>query len=198
MGTNNPSSCTSSIKYLKWQQIYEYEKPFHIFIDIPEDAKDQRETNLVYEDREQDFYDIRGRETQFNLDEHGFAYSRVTDNFDEFNNCEAIELEYLPHVERLIRQNLDEVDEVFLLGFRVLMSNNQTDRETITNSIKKLRSAQKPKVGDAIDLNNPMHKLQPATHSHVGKFELHRQDPVSHSSPRVHLRLHSRRNFGHD
>ena len=116
----NPNACSSSIKFLKWQTLYEQERPFQIFTDIPEAAADQRLTNLVYEDINQTFHNIRGRETCFHLDDHGFTYRRHQIDFEDFENRKAVEAEYLPQIEKLFRKCVDEVDKVFVFDWRVM------------------------------------------------------------------------------
>ena len=120
MDISSPNACSSSIKFLKWQTLYEKERPFQIFTDIPEAAADQRLTNLVYEDIKQTFHNIRGRETCFHLDDHGFTYRRHQIDFEDFESRKAVEAEYLPQIEKLFKKCVDEVDKVFIFDWRVI------------------------------------------------------------------------------
>ena len=114
-----PNDCWASIQFLKWQKLYERERPFHILIDVPKDAPDQRTTNLVYEDVDQYMTDVRGYEDTFDLDGNGFKYLRKNIDFQEFNDAEAVHAGYFPEVERILRENVEEADEIFLFGWRV-------------------------------------------------------------------------------
>jgi len=109
-----------SIKYLKWKSLYHHEKPFNIFLDPPKDAKDQRTTNLTYEDRETYFRDVRGHESSFSLDGNGFIFRRYSLTFDNFEDPKAVETEYLPEVERIIKQEVEGADKIFIFDWRVM------------------------------------------------------------------------------
>ena len=62
----------ASIQYLKWDTLFEKERPFHVFRDIPPNATDQRVTNITFEPKDVEFHNIRGHEDSFKLDIHGF------------------------------------------------------------------------------------------------------------------------------
>ena len=106
-------------KFLKWIPLYEEEKPFNIFIDIPHDAVDKRANNLVFEQHPIDFQDIRGQETAFSLDDNGFTFVRHTTEFHNFEDRCAVEQTYLPEVEQLIRENVEGADKIHVFDWRV-------------------------------------------------------------------------------
>lgn len=108
-----------SLKFLKWQDLYEIEKPFQIFIDIPKDAEDQRDTNLVFETIEINALDVRGCLQDLSIDIHGFMYRTRPTAFTDFTNKTAVEAIYLPEVEKILKQELDNVDRVFFFDWRV-------------------------------------------------------------------------------
>lgn len=112
-------SVKASIKYIKWQDLYEREKPFQIFIDIPKDAVDQRYNNLEFENKEEIFFDVRGREQEFGLDDHGFTYRHHHFEFDDFEDRTSVESRYLPMVEQFLRNELEDVGKVFFFDWRV-------------------------------------------------------------------------------
>jgi hypothetical protein len=112
----------SNAKFLQWHDLYEREKPFHIFVEVPPHAKDQRRTNLIYEDREIIFHDVRGREPAYNLNEHGFAFHKQKILFEDFENAPAVQSEYLPEMERILKEEVDGVDKVFIFDWRVLFN----------------------------------------------------------------------------
>ena len=55
----HPQSLTITLKFLLWQPLYATEKPFQIFINIPPNATDARDTNLVFENVALPVQDIR-------------------------------------------------------------------------------------------------------------------------------------------
>lgn len=130
--TTTTKSTQASIRYLKWQDLYSHEKPFQIFLNIPPDAIDQRESNLVFEQVDRGIEDIRGRESNFSLDGNGFRF--VEYHYDDgvesggggggdevgreevdFKNKEEVEERYLPRIERLIKENVEGADEVLFI-----------------------------------------------------------------------------------
>lgn len=108
-----------TLKFLKWQALYEVEKPFQIFINIPAHVKDQRTTNLVYEDVQVDIKDVRNHEIGFDLNKHGFTYLKHRTNVQNFTNRTVVEEQYLPEIEELIRSNVEDVHRVYFFDWRV-------------------------------------------------------------------------------
>ena len=116
---DGPDSVKASIKYIRWQQLYEREKPFQIFVDIPPDAADQRYNNLVFENKEETFHNIRGQERKFSLNGHGFTFRHYDFDFDDFEDRASVESIYLPKVEKFIKAEIEDVDKVFFFDWRV-------------------------------------------------------------------------------
>jgi hypothetical protein len=102
-----------TLKFLEWQQLYEEEKPFQIFINIPKDAEDQRDTNLVFEDAEVHIEDVRTSERNFSLDETGFQFEKHVTSVKDFTNRKTVDEIYLPELEKLLRSKVDGIDRVF-------------------------------------------------------------------------------------
>jgi len=113
------SALSINLKFLKWQPIYEIEKPFQIFINIPPNAADQRTTNLVYEDVSLMVNDVRCLAFQPNLDDNGFMYCKHQTRVTEFSNREQVDKYYLPEMEALLRSKVEDVDRVFFFEGRV-------------------------------------------------------------------------------
>lgn len=110
-----------NLKFLHWQPLYETEKPFQLFVNIPPEAEDQRTTNLVFEDVALPIQDVRGISNDWNIDEKGFVYRRHETNatLEDFGSRKAVEQIYLPEVEDLLRKELEGVDRVFFFDWRV-------------------------------------------------------------------------------
>ena len=109
----------ASIQYLKWDPLFNKEKPFHVFMDIPLDAKDQRVTNITFEDHDVEFHDIRGCEETFSLDTNGFMVRKHQPDAMHFASREAVESQYLPEIEHFLKREVDEVDRVCFFDWRV-------------------------------------------------------------------------------
>lgn len=111
------------VHFLQWTDLYLTEKPFQLFLDIDSDAADQRKTNLVFEKKDIKVTNLRGHEGLFSLDQNGFIvrkFSEAASCFQETAPDEYIvKTQYFPAVENLLRQEVDGIDRVFLLDWRV-------------------------------------------------------------------------------
>ena len=164
-----------SLSFLHWQDLYEWEKPFQIFIDIPEDAEDQRDTNLVFKQERLTIFDVRGLATKFSLDDNGFIYRRHEMGHVDFSSRKAVDQSYLPEVEQLLRKELEGVDRVFIFDWRVckedlgLVPYGDTDKSQLRINAPEVE-------GTVVDLNNPADWLRPAVQVHIGKLTIHRYE----------------------
>jgi hypothetical protein len=109
----------AQIRYIQWQQLYTQEKPFQVHADIPEDARDKRKTNVVFEEKDTIIHDVRGNEDQFSLDKTGFMYCKHQTAVTDFEVHQDVEENYLPEVEKLLREKVEGVDQVFLFNWKV-------------------------------------------------------------------------------
>jgi hypothetical protein len=109
----------ATLKFFHWQGLYETEKPFQIFMDIPDDAQDKRTSNVEFEDVEIAIHDVRGKEKDFNLDVNGFRFLRHSSILDKFQSKAFVEDVYLPEVEALLRKEVEGADKVFFFDWRV-------------------------------------------------------------------------------
>ena len=119
MCSPSPAVTTGTVRYLKWLDLYNKERPFQVFIEIPKDASDQRTTNLEWEQRLEKFHDVRGREDSFTLDGNGFMYLHAPTEFHDFGSPEAVEAQYLPEIDDLLRSTVDGIDRIFFFDWRV-------------------------------------------------------------------------------
>lgn len=114
-----PQDLTATLKFLSWQPLYETEKPFQIFMNLPPDVPDQRTTNLVFEDHQVRIRDVRNTKQPASINEKGFIYRRHETSVTDFTSREVVEKQYLPEVEELLRKELEGVDKVFFFDWRV-------------------------------------------------------------------------------
>lgn len=115
---SNMPDVETSFKFLKWLDLYRTEKPFVSFIDIPEDAQDKRDNNLHFEDRTTKVSDIRSNELKYTLDDHGFMVRWNKIDLPSYDS-QNVRASYLPEVEKLLKEAVDGVDEVFFFDWRV-------------------------------------------------------------------------------
>ncbi|KAJ3579787.1 hypothetical protein NPX13_g778 [Xylaria arbuscula] len=118
----------ASIRFVKWDPVYEKERPFQIFADLLPDSQDKRKTNLSWEDHDVMVQDIRGREDEFHIDTNGFM-TRQFQEFPDLLDRDIVEKEYLPAVEQLLKKELADVGTVHILDWRVRSSEEQTIKD---------------------------------------------------------------------
>jgi len=142
---------TGTFKFIQWQELYNVEKPFQVLTQIPPEAEDQRDTNLVFKEIEVDVQDVRKLPKPPTTDSHGFTYRRRSTNFTNFDSRQAVEQNYLPEVESLIKEEIDGVGRVFIFDWRL--------RNTLPEA----------PPGAVLDFNDRTSWLRPAVHFHVGE-----------------------------
>jgi hypothetical protein len=108
------------LNFLHWQKLYEQEKPFQIFINIPQDVEDQRTTNLVFEKVHLQIHDVRAHPIMdFSLDNHGFMYRKHTTRVTDFSDRHSVVENYLPEIKALLQQEVEGADQIFFFDWRV-------------------------------------------------------------------------------
>ncbi|KFY05586.1 hypothetical protein V492_08433 [Pseudogymnoascus sp. VKM F-4246] len=148
----HPRDLKHKFDYLKWDDIYNVEKPFQVLIEIPKDAPDQRKQNIIFhKGDEETVHDVRHNISAYTLDTTGFTYvlhqSAVVG--DQYQDIDHIKNTYLPECEQLLQSKIDGVDEIYIYDWRLRRS-NMPNRQ-----------------GKLINYNDPMSAIGPATHVHV-------------------------------
>ena len=111
----------ANLRFLKRLELYESEKPFQIFCNIPIDAEDQRQSNLEFEEFTVALHDIRQQRPAPSLDNNGFTTRKHSTAMksEDFLNRELVESIYLPEIEALLREAEDNIDRIFIFDWRV-------------------------------------------------------------------------------
>ena len=158
-----------TLKFLQWQTLYEVEKPFQIFINIPKDAEDPRDTNLVFETVDLKAEDVRTLPMELSLDANGFVYRKNVTEVTDFTDKYVVERDYLPEIETLLRNELDGIDRVFFFDWRVCFLGRDLGPAGLTVQLRK----NAPEIeGTVINMNDLTEWLRPAVHVHIGRPEL--------------------------
>lgn len=87
-----------------------------------EAAQDQRRSNLVWKRQApQHVTDIRGQESVYQLDKHGFAMRKSSTKLSQrdFDDPDMIEHLYLPEISHLFRSSVEGADLVVNTHFQV-------------------------------------------------------------------------------
>jgi hypothetical protein len=121
--TSSPTmaSVVANLQYAKRLKLYEVEKPFQSFIEIPEDVPDKRPTNLEFENKEETITNMRDMKAWFTIDCHGFAIKDDPVDYDPnmFSEKEEVEKLYFPRLEGIIAEMIGPVDRVLFFDWRV-------------------------------------------------------------------------------
>lgn len=168
-------SVYADLRYLKRLELYNEEKPFQIFFDIPEDEADRRPHNLEFEEKPYHIKDMRPSISQYRLDDHGFAVKRqkTSLSLESFSNRNMVEKTYLPEMEQLLRDVDSSIDKVFFFDWRVIAHNCPhlyVLGSKLTQSRSQLRSGDEAMAASEgrIDLNELNAWIRPNRTVHVG------------------------------
>ena len=121
--TMEPRHERKRLMYLRWDKLFEKEKPYQIVSENIPELDDLARSNIeMVEGPEELIEDIRGREEEFSLDEDGFQI--ITHRFRtvDYQNNNEVETVYKPEIERLLKQHVAGVDKVVFFNWRVCLS----------------------------------------------------------------------------
>ncbi|KAJ5679286.1 7 alpha-cephem-methoxylase [Penicillium macrosclerotiorum] len=145
-----PGTQHTRFNYFKWDPKFEFEKPYFMLMDTPEDFP-----QCNYDEEPgpiESVHDIRGQFERYNLDDNGFI-ARVqplaTTNFVD----ETVKSLYLPSLEKLLKDNIGSECELFWFDWRVRSS----DREKTYVP-----------AGVDVELDDKSMVLEPIHYVHVG------------------------------
>ncbi|KAI1121605.1 putative 7 alpha-cephem-methoxylase [Nemania abortiva] len=125
------TDAVGQFNYFQWQPKFETEKPYYLYIDPPPGypnanfATAPGATEVIH--------DVRGREHEFNLDDHGFAFAIQKPPLVKLTE-EMIVSEYLPSLEVMLRELLKQDCEIIWFDWRTRSSNN--DRADLPEGTK--------------------------------------------------------------
>ncbi|KAL7955402.1 hypothetical protein V8C34DRAFT_316484 [Trichoderma compactum] len=147
---------SAAFPYATWLDLYEHEKPFKLFVDLPSHVSDQRRTNLIFQPKDtRDVVDVRGDESSFSLDVQGFSFVTHVTSVVDFHDAVQVKEKYFQEVEGILKNNLQDVKRVEIFDWRLRISMSEDD------FIKK-----------KINLSNPTEAILPAVYPHIGAFNI--------------------------
>ena len=110
------SDVVGQFNYFQWQPKFESEKPYYLYTDPPPGHPNANFATAP--GASEVIRDVRGKEHEFNLDDHGFAFATQKLPLENFTE-EAIVSKYLPSLEVLIRNHLGQDCEIIWFDWRV-------------------------------------------------------------------------------
>lgn len=116
-----PTDEHARLWYLRWDARFNTEKPYQVVSEnMPALAGLPKENLLMEQGPEELIADVRGREAQFNVDDHGFAVRswHFSPDIDYFN-VRDVEGRYLDEVTRMLQASVEGCDEMVLFNWKV-------------------------------------------------------------------------------
>jgi hypothetical protein len=103
----------AKLVYFQWQDIYDKEKPFQVFANVPAESKERLKNLVIAHAPAVDILDLGGNENNFILDNNGFKVFRhhMPENF-ELKSREYINSEVGPYLKSLVRKQVKDADLV--------------------------------------------------------------------------------------
>lgn len=107
---------TVQLHYIQWQDDFIKQKPYEVISECPDDLKQCNFTLRPGPD--QTIHDMRGRESDFDLDRNGFQVRPHSLNAQVFDE-ETIKQDYIPSMEMFLKKTVDPDGEVYIFDWRV-------------------------------------------------------------------------------
>lgn len=156
------------LSYLQWQEKYHIEKPYQVFVPLPEGVPDEKASNLEFYLAEKEIVrDIRGTDTNFTLDKHGFTI-RTMDISPHLLSETEINNRYIPATCEFVKEII-KADRVIPFDWRVNSYSTLNIYNLQINLFVQIRKSASPVKANIIDLQDNMIPLLPARHVHIGK-----------------------------
>jgi len=106
----------ASLRYLQWDDKFHDVKPYTLYMNVPEGFPPQN-YKVDWEEPET-IHDVRGHESEYSLDDNGFAFYKHHFNLDGYDR-ETLERDYLPQVEAFLMDTIPNATEVKIYTWRV-------------------------------------------------------------------------------
>ncbi|KAJ5442008.1 hypothetical protein N7445_005015 [Penicillium cf. griseofulvum] len=142
-------SISASFEYLQWIPLYERQKPYEVFIPVSSFGNQKNtvpRSNLVFETQNVPVQDVRGSQSTYSLDIHGFEFANHQTTTQDLRDASQVTEKYVPEMQKLLGS---------LLG-------GGKDIRTARKSIDSDQFARR-----IVNLEDGFDPLLPATHPHV-------------------------------
>ncbi|KAF5001846.1 hypothetical protein FDECE_10835 [Fusarium decemcellulare] len=139
--------------YFQWSDKFDNEKPYYLYMDPPKGFPVSNFSTQL--GPAEQVHDLSRTTKKFNLDDHGFMVAKQDLRFSKFDQ-DTVENHYLPSLEKLIRNSIDQDAEIVWFDWRTRSSNHEDHA-----------SAKLPR-GTKLHLDDRSIDLPPAKAVHVG------------------------------
>ncbi|OAA53931.1 hypothetical protein SPI_09138 [Niveomyces insectorum RCEF 264] len=125
------TAVSAQLDFIKPLDIYTKEKPYQLFLAKPKSRQDVDLTNVEVDTVPNiPLHDVRGREDDFRIDEHGFQYIKHDQTFRAFDDPQRVNDEFLPQVVKVIKDHIPCAERVHVYDWRVIVYQNPWARRT--------------------------------------------------------------------
>ncbi|KAH7408887.1 hypothetical protein BKA64DRAFT_663745 [Cadophora sp. MPI-SDFR-AT-0126] len=137
--------------YLLWDDKFLTEKPYQVFVPLPDGVPEERQSNLNFAQSEEVIVmDIRGHPIDdFSLDTSGFEVARCETKLEDFLCPDDIESIYLQEMKDLLRARMPDAEKIVIFDWRI-------------------RKSVETKPDERVNMDDKMTPLLPAQHVHIG------------------------------
>ncbi|TPX12368.1 uncharacterized protein E0L32_007015 [Thyridium curvatum] len=124
---------TATMSFLERLELDQREKPFQLFVNLPPDAKDDRQSNLIFEDVSVKLRDIRKRDVPPSLDDQGFTVRNFVSSveYKDINRREVVERDYYAEMEALPKEEDPSIHQVFFFDWQVRSTDKEANHEKL-------------------------------------------------------------------
>jgi hypothetical protein len=163
------NSVVAKLSFLQWQDLYKREKPYEIYVDLPDGYPEVKQNNLLFQQVDTVINDVRGHEDRFQLENQGFQFEKFPTKLQDadLGDRHLVESIYLPEVEDLLRTQYPNANRIFIFDWRVSEKGLPWALSEV-DFFEKIRKYQPPNHAP-LNLNNRTAYVRPATEVHVGK-----------------------------
>ncbi|KAI8960372.1 hypothetical protein F5Y11DRAFT_349625 [Daldinia sp. FL1419] len=132
-----PGDTKVELRFIKPLSKYKTEKPYWLFVGRPSEFSEIDLTNVELETVPGiPLHDIRNDGESYTLDDHGFQFVKHDQTFVEFDDEKLIESEYLPQVEKVIRDNVPDAQKVFVFDWRIRQQMSTDDANKLISPVQ--------------------------------------------------------------
>ncbi|KAM5368719.1 hypothetical protein ACJZ2D_009385 [Fusarium nematophilum] len=159
-----PEDARAQFAYFQWSEKFNEEKPYYLYMDPPKGLPTSNFSML--QGAAELVHDLSQNAQDFNLDDHGFMVAQQSLCVDKFDQ-ETVERDYLPSLEKVIRDAVGQEAEIVWFDWRTRSSDE---------------SATKLPKGTKINLDDRTIDLSPVKAVHVDQSASAAVNRVHHHS----------------
>ncbi|KAM5343508.1 hypothetical protein ACJ41O_012045 [Fusarium nematophilum] len=120
-----PEDARAQFAYFQWSEKFNEEKPYYLYMDPPKGLPTSNFSML--QGAAELVHDLSQNAQDFNLDDHGFMVAQQSLCVDKFDQ-ETVERDYLPSLEKVIRDAVGQEAEIVWFDWRTRSSDESATK----------------------------------------------------------------------